>query len=220
MDFILLPDTVTSHEPVPDLGGPDFDNQGFLGYDQRQGWNVKAIRNGDILRARNDWDEYIPKLFKDIPPEEEPEGESYIQVVVGHFIQTWLLFGILQEALRRPVFRHEVSVSATVTHKDSDGKVISRKSITVRHLFGEFVKKRDALKADSPWAAHLFRCLRETAWILMDLDRLWEPLGSTLCPCPFTWLFRYWYRRSLITASYSATNLWIQRIITSASAHL
>ena len=58
MDFIPLPDGVAAHEPVPDLGGPEYDNQGFQDYDRRQGWNMAALREGDVIRARDDWSEY------------------------------------------------------------------------------------------------------------------------------------------------------------------
>lgn len=183
MDFILLPDNVDSHEIVPDLGGPDFDNEGFQGYDHRQGWNVKALREGDILKARNDWNEYSQTVLKDVAPADIPEtGEGLINAVVGPFIQTWILFGIFQEALRRPVCRHEVS--RTVSMTNPEGKMVSSKVITVRHLFQEFVNKQDELKADLPWATRLSRCLREAAWILLDLDRTWEILGGYIVPLP------------------------------------
>lgn len=157
MDFIILPDNVTSHESVPDLGGPEYDNQGFQGYALRQGWDITAIREGDVIGARDDWDEYSQIVLKDVSPEDIPEtGEGLINALVGPFIQTWILFGIFNEALRRPVFRHEVSrndTTATVTAPD--GKVTSTNRITVQHLFEEFCSKQDELKEDLAWATHL-----------------------------------------------------------------
>ncbi|EXJ70412.1 uncharacterized protein A1O5_06480 [Cladophialophora psammophila CBS 110553] len=84
-------------------------------------------------------------------------------MVIGAFVQTWILFGILQEALRRPVFRHEVSQTITTTSPDG---------------------KEDELKADVAWASHFARCLRDAAAILMDLDFLLEKLGVYIVPMP------------------------------------
>lgn len=181
MDFIPLPDGVSSHEPVFDLGGPDYDNQGFLGFDRRQGWNVPALREGDILKARNDWNEYSQIVLKDVSPEDILDtGEGLINAVVGPFIQTWILFGILHEALKRPIDRNEVSKAVTTT--DINGRTISTKQIFMQHLFTEFSSKQDDLKADLPWARHLSHCLREAAWVLSDLDRNWETLGGYVVP--------------------------------------
>lgn len=44
MDFLPLPDGFSEHELVPELPGVPYDNQGFRGYDIRQGWNVKLLR--------------------------------------------------------------------------------------------------------------------------------------------------------------------------------
>lgn len=184
MDFIILPENVTSHESVPDLGGPEYDNQGFQGYALRQGWSITAIREGDIIRARDDWNDYSQIVFKDVSPEDIPEtGEGLINALVGPFIQTWILLGIFNEALRRPVFRHEVSrTEPTATVTAPDGKVTSANRIAVQHLFEEFCSKQDELKEDLAWATHLSNCLREAAWVLHDLDRAWETLGRYIVP--------------------------------------
>ena len=181
MDFIILPENVTSHEPVPDLGGPEYDNQGFQGYALRQGWSITAIREGDLISAREDWNEYSQIVLKDVSPEDIPEtGEGLINALVGPFIQTWILFGIFNEALRRPVFRHEFSRNEPITAQD--GTVTSTNRIAVQNLFEEFCSKQDELKEDIAWATHLSHCLREAAWVLNDLDRAWETLGGYIVP--------------------------------------
>ena len=181
MDFIILPENVTSHEPVPDLGGPEYDNQGFQGYALRQGWSITAIREGNLISAREDWNEYSQIVLKDVSPEDIPEtGEGLINALVGPFIQTWILFGIFNEALRRPVFRHEFSRNEPITAQD--GTVTSTNRIAVQNLFEEFCSKQDELKEDIAWATHLSHCLREAAWVLNDLDRAWETLGGYIVP--------------------------------------
>lgn len=184
MDFVVLPDHVRSHELVLDLGGPEFDMQGFQGYALRQGWDVTALREGNVSDARDDWNEYSQIVFKDVSPEDIPESaEGLINAIVGPFIQTWILFGILSEALRRPVFRHEVSRNnSTASTTTPTGKATSTNYITVQHLFGEFCDKQGELKEDLAWATHLSHCLREAAWILNDLDRAWEVLGGYILP--------------------------------------
>jgi hypothetical protein len=182
MDFIFTPDNASMHMPVSDLGGPEYDNQGFLGYDQRQGWNIAALRNGDVAGACDRFFEFAATVIGDIPLEDVPTDEEFVRVVVGAFIQTWILFGILQEALRRPVFRHEVS--QTVTTTGPDGKVSSSKQITLRNAFKEFLAKEDELRADAVWATHLTRCLRDAAAILVDLDFLFQKVGGFVVPMP------------------------------------
>ena len=67
MDFIPLPRGVCEHQPIPDLGGPDYDNKGFIVYDVRQGWDTDRLRKGDIVGAHQDWNEYSQVVLKDVP---------------------------------------------------------------------------------------------------------------------------------------------------------
>ena len=180
MDFTPLPNGVASHEPVPDLGGPEYDNQGFLGYDQRQGWNVLALRKGDLAASRQDWHEYAQRTTKLIPRHDFLAcNYGGIQAVVGAFLQTWILFGILQEALGRPVLRHEVSHVVNSTESLQP----DIKFVTLRRIFKEFVNKAEGLRTSLSRAHQLFRCLREAASVLSDLDRALSA-GIPLMPRP------------------------------------
>ena len=140
MEFIPLPDNAIAHQVIPDLGGPEFDHQGFHGYDQRQGWNVGALRKGNIRAACTNWLPYAESIYRsDRPPGPPVSISKVVGTVASAFVQTWILFGILQEALRRPVFRHEVS--RKVTSVDSEGRTVSTHHINVRRVFAEFLKK-------------------------------------------------------------------------------
>ena len=185
MDFILLPDNVLSHEVVPDLGGFEWDNQGFQGYPQRQGWDLGRLRNGDIRKARNDWGDYVCSLWIHIPPLEIPQdhpayGLALLRAAVGAFFQTWVLFGLLQAALRRPVYRHEVS--RIIASTNTGGEDLSSRSITVQHLFAEFQKEGEDLNRDPAWTEHLLECLSKAIGILWDLGSLRDELGAYFLP--------------------------------------
>src|SRR3979490_2866886 len=112
MDFLPLPDGLTSHELVPDLGGPDYDNAGFKGYPTRQGWQIDKLRKGDIIGASIEWVEYSQSCMKDVPANQLPEsGEELIMAVTGAFTRTWIFCGLFHEALGRPVLRSECLVT-------------------------------------------------------------------------------------------------------------
>lgn len=183
MDFIPLPDNAIAHEVIPDLGGPEFDHQGFHGYDQRQGWNVAALRKGNIREAcTTNWLPYAKSVYSsDRPPGPPVSISKVVGTVAGAFVQTWILFGVLQEALRRPVFRHEVS-SREATSTDSAGRTVSTRHITVRRVFAEFLSKGDELKTDPVWANRLYHSLREAAELLRDLESLHERFADTIAP--------------------------------------
>lgn len=181
MDFIPLPYGVHSHQPIPDLGGPDYDYEGFLGYDLRQGWNLDRLRKGDIVGARGDWNEYSQLVLKDYAPETLPEtGEELINAVVAPFIQTWLFFGLFHEVLGRQVAREECSVPA-VDGIEQDGSV-RRRSLSAAKLFTEFLSRKSQVKNNSAWAARVSRCLREAAWVLSDLDQVGRKLEGFIVP--------------------------------------
>ncbi|OAP60414.1 hypothetical protein AYL99_05416 [Fonsecaea erecta] len=181
MDFIPLPDNAIAHQEIPDLGGPEFDHQGFHGYDQRQGWNVTALRNGNIRAACTNWLPWANSVYRAARTPGPPASiNKVVGTVAAAFVQTWILLGILQEALRRPVFRHEIS--RTVTSVDSEGETVSTYHITVRRVFAEFLNKGHELEADPAWADRLYHSLREAAEILRDLELLHEPFASTIGP--------------------------------------
>lgn len=184
MDIVVLPDNISSHELVPDLGGPDFDNQGFRGYDRRRGWNSVALRRGELSKAREDWSEYGQIELRDNTLGADPATREWlIASVFGPFIQTWIIFGILQEALRRPVWRSEVSrIKTTVINPG--GTSAATKVLVVRHLFDEFIGNIPAIRADQGWASNLAEALREAAFTLGAIDRAWQSLGDHIVPLP------------------------------------
>ncbi|KIW90537.1 uncharacterized protein Z519_09184 [Cladophialophora bantiana CBS 173.52] len=165
MDCILIPDNVLMHMLVPDLGGPEYDNQGFQGYDERQGWNIAPLRNGDFAEACDRFFEFAFTVTGDISPDDLPENEAFVSMVVGAFIQT----GILSESYRKP--------------QGPDGQVTSIKQITLQTVSKEFLGKEDERKADAAWASQFTRCLQDAAAILMDLDFLLK-FGGYIVPMP------------------------------------
>jgi hypothetical protein len=181
MDFIPLPYGINSHQHIPDLGGPDYDYEGFLGYDLRQGWNLDQLRKGDVVGARLDWNEYSQLVLKDYAPETLPEtGEGLINAVVAPFIQTWLFFGLFHEVLGRPVTREECSIPAVVATEQVS--LVRPRSLSAAKLFTEFLSRKPQVKNDSAWAARVSRCLREAAWVLSDLDQVGCKLGGFIVP--------------------------------------
>ena len=115
MDFIPLPDGVSSHEPVPELRGFDYDNKGFIGYDQREGWNVQALRQGWPGKGQADWFKYGYRMYSKGDPEnlvKTMEQVSKLQAFAASFVQTWILYGLFQEALKRKIQRCEIAFEA------------------------------------------------------------------------------------------------------------
>jgi hypothetical protein len=177
MDLLTLPVSLTSHDLVPDLGGPEYDNAGFKGYPTRQGWQIDKLRKGDITGARLEWDEYSQICMKDIPADQFPESsEDLIMAVTGPFIQTWIFFGLFHEALGRSVLRSE----CLVTRVDQDGS--TKKYLSARLLFAEFARRKDQIKDDVVWCENFSSCLRDAAWVLNDLDTLSVTLGGYIIP--------------------------------------
>jgi hypothetical protein len=84
MDFLPLPDGLSEHELVPELPGAPYDNQGFSGYDVRQGWNVKLLREGNIRGARSEWNEYSQASLAEHGDDvHEFSGEQLVQFLVA-----------------------------------------------------------------------------------------------------------------------------------------
>lgn len=186
MDFLPLPENVASHVPVPDLGGPGYDHSGFIGFDQRQGWNVNALRQGRLNAARKDWKAYERLWSNTVLPIDNPhQDESHIRTVMSRiasakkqrrrlmlaaaFIQTWILYGILQEVLKRPVLRHEISSNTT---KEAALKMAPGRYLTLRFVFSEFLAKRRSWKEDPAASAQSVACLREAAMVLSNFVHL------------------------------------------------
>ncbi|KIW89450.1 uncharacterized protein Z519_09606 [Cladophialophora bantiana CBS 173.52] len=172
MDILPLPDGVESHWLVPDLGGPDFDNQGFLGYDERQGWNVDALFRGKITAARKDWENYYTSVSQeDGRFVRMSSTQEVILLCAGSFLQTWIFYGIWQEALSRPVSRQEGSVEGPGANAARHNLSASNRYVTAGALFREFMARRDELNNNLKWADQFDRCLQEAKWILQKLDR-------------------------------------------------
>lgn len=183
MDFLPLPNDVSSHLMVPDLGGPEYDNEGFLGYDRRLGWNVAALREGNFFNVHQDLTSYLVEHLEDVPAANLFEkAEPLIQIVVAPFIQTWIVLGIMHEALGRPISRHELS--RTLELEGEDGKTRSIQAITVQDLYSQFLRTQRSRRDDNVWLKHLATCLSEAAWVLLDLNRLYDTIGSSVLPLP------------------------------------
>ena len=181
MDFLPLPEGVPAHEEVPFLGGPYYDNSGFAGYDRRQGWNVKALREGNIDAARDDWDAYEQTWLSTLV---DPDTTEVLKnglkafaaslnpnrrkrrryAFAAAFIQTWTLFGLFHQLLKRPVPRWELTYSKSST--DSDGK---SKYVTVRRLYGEFFQTRDQWLQDPAAALEILPSLHEAALVISNV---------------------------------------------------
>lgn len=71
-----LPPVANPYEPIqiPYLGGPEYDGLDFAGYPTRQNWDTDRLLVGDI------------------------QGRTAIEA--SQFLQTWLYFGMLHEAIR------------------------------------------------------------------------------------------------------------------------
>ncbi|KAL2039834.1 hypothetical protein N7G274_007235 [Stereocaulon virgatum] len=177
MDFLALPIGLQNGALVPDLGGPDYDNSGFANYPERQGWQIERLLSGDIVGARDEWNEYSQMVMRDIPPDQMPEtGEDLIKAVTGPFIQTWLFFGLFHEVLSRPVLRSECSF----THRDHENS--SKRYLSAQRLFTEFVQRKEQIKDDLVWCARVSSCLRQASWALTNLDMISETLGGFVIP--------------------------------------
>lgn len=178
MDFLPLPNGLgSSCSLVPDLGGPDYDNEGFKGYPTRQGWKIDKLRRGDIIGARDEWNEYSQICMKGIPPDQLPKsGEELIMGVIAPFIQTWIFFGLFHEALGRRISRSE----CLAAQEDRDAS--KRGYLSARRLFAEFARRKDQVKDDAAWCENFSSCLRDAAWVLNDLDELSKVLGGYVIP--------------------------------------
>ncbi|OAP65461.1 hypothetical protein AYL99_01433 [Fonsecaea erecta] len=163
MDFLPLPDGIESHLPVPNFGGPDFDNDGFLGYDELQGPLCFSL-TGD-------------SRFAGMPTTREK-----ILACVGSFLRTWIFFGIWQEALNGTVSRQEATVEGPNASAAENHTCNSGRYLTARGLFREFVARRYELNGNSDWENKLERCLQEAKWILQKLDRTSDKAAMQFVP--------------------------------------
>jgi hypothetical protein len=179
MDFLPLPDGLSEHPLVPELSGVPYDNQGFRGYDVRQGWNVKLLREGNIRGARSDWNEYSQASLAEYGDDvHELSGEQLVQFLVAPFIQNWIIYGLFHEALSRHISRDE----ATFTRVNERGEI--RRYLTLKSLFGEFSARKKELAHDAKWHQEFPAFLEEVTWILGDLDALHDELGAPVIPGP------------------------------------
>ena len=130
-------------------------------------------------RARKDWSGYLDTMkTMDYEPHgiimspglDDPPGHRLLRTFVAQFLQTWILFGVLQEALNRPVFRHEV----ITIHTTPEGEQF--RILTLRPLLEEFEVKRHGIRSDPSWAARLSYSLTSAAAILSDISNFWTRL--------------------------------------------
>lgn len=150
MDFIPLPDNVTSHVSVPALVGPAYDNCGFTGYDVRQGWNFRNLRLGRLAIARNDWDRYESVQSCYAQPALLEQYDTRI-LLAAAFIQTWTLYGIFHELLGRSIKREEL-LSPCI-----EGDL--PKTISTRRAFGEFLSQKRRWAKDTSFVSRTMQFL-------------------------------------------------------------
>ncbi|KAJ9606974.1 hypothetical protein H2200_008985 [Cladophialophora chaetospira] len=167
MDFLPLPEGVESHWPVPDLGGPDFDNKGFEGFDERQGWNLAALLKGDVKGSRKDWPEVASALLKEGRITTTSTEDEVNLATVGAFFQTWFFFGTWQEVLARPILRSEGSVESGTLLGHSRNTM----HLTASNLYKEFLRRQRELQQDLKRATQIVLHSRRAQSILQDLDR-------------------------------------------------
>jgi hypothetical protein len=179
MDFLPLPDDLSEHALVPELPGVPYDNQGFSGYDVRQGWNLKLLREGNIRGARSEWNEYSQASLAEYGDDvHEFSGEQLVQFLVAPFIQNWIIYGLFHEALGHHISRDE----ATFTRTNERGE--TRRYLTLKSLFGELSARKEELAHDAKWHQEFPAFLDEATWILGDLDALHDGLGAPVIPGP------------------------------------
>ena len=158
MDYLSIPQDA-AHMLVPDLGGPDFGDEDFKDYDARHGWNFQHIQSGNLLDARTDWDTYQRGA---VPLDELPEGVQIHSHLLAQFLQTWLFFGLLSQALGRRVFRKHYSKPAE--------NAPYKHCITAKSFPGDFKKQVEANKANTAWVRRLELALFEAANILNAIN--------------------------------------------------
>lgn len=80
-----LPTVSTPYQPVsiPYLGGDEYDGLDFAGYPTRQHWQIEYLLQGDVHKGNLQRDDLQPRTL----------------VEAAQFLQTWLYFGMLHEAL-------------------------------------------------------------------------------------------------------------------------
>lgn len=170
MDYLLLPDGAT-HMSIPDLGGSDFtDEEGVKGYDVRQGWKLNHILSGDFSKARDNWDiiTHLPSPsasadWDDIPTSSVHESEALqtaYRFQIAKFLQTWLFFGLLRDALGRTIYRKDYSRLKIL----DDGS--SKSYVTAKTLMSDLETRFHTAKEDQTWIIHLQTALREAHLVL------------------------------------------------------
>ncbi|CAF9921558.1 MAG: hypothetical protein GOMPHAMPRED_002320 [Gomphillus americanus] len=180
MDFLQLPDGVDEHEPVFEIPGIPFDNQGFEGFDIRQGWDLERLRQGDFRRARTEWNDYSQQSLAEANrPASLMTGTELLQNLVGAFLQNWIVYGLFQQALARPVQRAE----ATRLQKGIDGSSsFSRRTFHLQDLFAEFMSRGQQLASDEQWYASFEKAINLASWVLEDVDLLFDSLQGYVVP--------------------------------------
>lgn len=174
-----MPEGLSEHELVPELPGAPYDNQGFSGYDVRQGWNVQLLREGNIRGARTEWNEYSQASLTEHGDDVHGfDGEQLVQFLVAPFIQNWIIYGLSQSALGHHISRDDT----TFTRINERGEM--RRYLTLKRLFGEFSARKEELAQDAQWHQEFPALLEEASWILADLDALHDELGAPVIPGP------------------------------------
>lgn len=173
MDFFAVPEN-RQPERVPNLGGPDYDNLGFEGYPVRQGWKLRQLLAGDIVGARDEWNDYSQEVLRDRTPETFPQtNAALVSAMVGPFVQTWIFYGLFHVALGRPVTRAE-----GVRHGDGPGPG----HLSAKDLFSEFLRRRMELEDDTSWGKKFTACTRLAALVLSSLDETSTILSGEVVP--------------------------------------
>lgn len=168
MDYLSLP-TGASHLLVYDLGGEAFGEESLVGYDARHGWNIDSVLAGDISEGRDDWESYSQIAMAQTRAECKPsmrEVETCKEFFLFfQFLQTWLFFGLLREALDRPILRKDYSTLIT-SEGGTNGCFVTATSFS--RDFEVMVRNRGA---DGSWQQRLRLAWLRVLQVLNALTR-------------------------------------------------
>ena len=179
MDHLPLPNSTDQHFQVPFLEGIPYDNQGFLGYDTRQGWNIENLRHGNIRGARSEWNAYSEAVLGNHPDVASISNGNLVELLVGPFVQNWIFYGLFNTVLERTISPEEGYVE-----ENGSGGSSTSKYLTTKPLFRELVLRKDDLATHDTWIEIRSGCLQHASSILQDLDALSDELGGFVIPGP------------------------------------
>lgn len=141
--------------------------QAFLSFEDDlsamcEDWDFEPLQELGFENIYSKFDQIIQDNPMNASQENElkVQGRQLLRSIIGGFVQTWIIFGILNVALRRPVLREEISISATEID-EATGSEVTIRSISLRKVFTDCALEFDQKLQEEPeWSAHLIKCLR------------------------------------------------------------